>query len=306
MKAASSPATGRVSHNQQLPLSSGKARELPSRLVKPAEIWSAAGLSSVEIEYIVATVPGGSQNVEAVYPLASLQQGMLFHHTIGGTGDPYLKASIAGFRSRNALDGYLKALQSLIDRHDILRTAIVWEQLREPVQVLWRRAVLPVEEVILDRGSVNTREQLLERFNPRKMRIDLRQAPLMRAKTAYEAASRSWFLLVLLHHMTYDAVTLERLQAELAAYLTGRGHELPRAISFREFVAEASLSSGDSEHEEFFQSMMKGLYSPTEPFGLAEVLRNGGDMREARYALHDRLWINRACTGAWMRRLRRS
>ena len=38
----------------------------------------------------------------------------------------------------------------MIDRHDILRTAILWEGFPEPVQVVWRHATMLVEEVAVE------------------------------------------------------------------------------------------------------------------------------------------------------------
>jgi hypothetical protein len=126
-------------------------------------------------------VEGGAGNVQDIYPLVPLQEGILFHHLLSEEGDPYLLSSVTEFDTRARLEQYLAALQAVIDRHDILRTAMAWEGLREPVQVVWRHAPLPVEEVELDAGAGAAEQQLWRRRDPRQYRMDLGRAPLLRA-----------------------------------------------------------------------------------------------------------------------------
>ena len=146
-----------------------------------AEMVPLAGLSDAELARVVARVPGGAANVADVYPLAPLQEGILFHHLLatggaGGDGTPagadqaesgagaagaggavvgdaYVLPMVLGFDARERLEAFLSAVRRVIGRHDVLRSAVVWQGLREPVQVVVREAVLPVHEVVLAGGE---------------------------------------------------------------------------------------------------------------------------------------------------------
>ncbi|MFP3681739.1 condensation domain-containing protein, partial [Pseudomonas sp. SIMBA_041] len=77
------------------------------------------------------------------------------------------------------LQRWAGALQQVIDRHDILRTAVVSEGLEHAVQVVWREARMQVCAIDgLAAGSVI--DALQARFDARHQRLDLSRAPLLR------------------------------------------------------------------------------------------------------------------------------
>ncbi|MER8524639.1 condensation domain-containing protein, partial [Mesorhizobium sp. M1076] len=232
-------------------------------------------LAQPEIDRIVETVPGGVGNVQDIYALSPLQDGILFHHLLVSRGDPYLLVSQMAFADRELLDRYLGAVQQVVDRHDILRTAFVWQGLSSPAQVVWRKAPLEVSQVELDACDGSGADELRRRFDPRRERVDLGRAPLLRFVIAREPGSGRWLLQQLQHHLIGDHTTLEVMYAEVRAVLAGREHELPAPQPFRSLVAHARLGVDANGHEQFFRKQLADIDEPTLPFALRDVYGDG-------------------------------
>jgi len=240
-------------------------------------------LDAAQVERIVQTVPGGAANIQDIYPLAPLQEGILFHHLLQSEGDPYLGSATLAFDTRERMDGFVQALQQVVDRHDILRTAVLWEGLAEPVQVVWRRAVFELQTLELPAGDAAA--QLSVHADPWRCRLDVRRAPMMRGFAAFDAQQQRWLLLLMQHHLVLDHTTQEVLFQEMALIQAGRQRELPEPVPFRNYVAQARLGMSVSEHEAFFRQVLGDVDEPTAPFGLVNVQGDGSDIGEAQCLL---------------------
>ncbi|MBH3368287.1 amino acid adenylation domain-containing protein [Pseudomonas carnis] len=242
-------------------------------------------LTPQAIARIVASVPGGAANIQDIYPLAPLQEGILYHHISAEQGDPYLLQSRMAFDTAERLHGFMGALQQVVARHDILRTAVVWEGLESPVQVVWRTAHLGVHEVMLDPAHGDVMAQLHERFDARHYRLDITQAPLLRMVYAQDPAHNRVAAILLFHHLALDHTAMEVVGQEMRAFMFNQAQDLPAAAPFRNYVAQARLGVSVAQHEQFFRDMLAEVDEPTLPFGLQDVQGDGRAIEEAEVHL---------------------
>ncbi|MDE9478575.1 amino acid adenylation domain-containing protein [Xenorhabdus bovienii] len=271
---------------------------IPTNVITPATrqlipaMLPLADLTQADIDHIIGQVPGGVANIQDIYALSPLQDGILFHHLLSQQGDPYLLVDQMAFADRTLLDRYLAAIQRVVDRHDILRTAFIWQNISVPVQVVWRQAPLSVTELTLDPVNGPVSRQLDERFNINQYRLDLSDAPLLRFVVAQEADGR-WIVLQLQHHLIGDHETVEVMYREVQACLAGQTESLAAPVPYRNLVAQARLGVSQEAHTRFFTEMLAEVEEPTLPFGLAEVYHDGSQETESYRllapALNDRL-----------------
>ncbi len=247
-------------------------------LITP-EMLPLVSLTQEEVDALVMQVPGGIGNIKDIYPLAPLQEGILFHHISSSNGDPYVSPLLLKLSDRQETASLLEALQFVINRHDVLRTGIYWENIGAPIQVVCRKAILPVRWIELDEN-----QDLLEYMNaecaPAKQWMDLHQPPLLRITVASKKSSPQHIVLLQSHHIVSDHVDLETIQREIALYRQGKGNELPPSRPYREFVAHVQYLTTHHDAQAFFHTMLGDVDEPTLPFGLADTLGDGDRIEE--------------------------
>lgn len=268
---------GAVSHLGTAPgsVASPDPVETECERITPSML-SLAELDQQQIDNVVKTVPGGAKNVQDIYALSPLQEGMLFHHLLNQQSDSYLLSILFELQPDIHIDVLTDALQSVLDRHNALRTAILWENLPRPVQVVYRRARLTVERVVLDENR-EPLEQLGKFMRPPHQKMNMEHAPLARILIAPGEDGNPSYGIMQIHHLVCDYQSWDIVVDETMAYLAGRGQGLPEAVPYRNYVAEVQAQD---QAEGFFRGKLADVVESTAPFGLLDVHGDGSHITE--------------------------
>jgi len=215
----------------------------------------------------MSTKAPARKNVEDIYPLSPMQQGMLFHSILEPDSATYHEQLYFILNGDLDLSAFKKALNALVDRHPVLRTAMVYKKRDKMLQVVHREVEFPLH--ILDwrdKSESDRREAFTQKLqNDRQDGFNLSKAPLARM-TLIRYSEKSWQVLWSNHHVILDGWSNPILMAELfslyEAHRKGTDIALPPARPYREYIAW--LNKQDPQKAaSFWKNLLQGFTEPT-------------------------------------------
>jgi amino acid adenylation domain-containing protein len=220
-------------------------------------------------------------------PLSYNQQALYFLHRANPTSAAYNVGLALRVRSAINLEALRSAVQSLVDRHETLRTTYRMIDDR-PTQVVGQAAV----RLELIDGSTLDDAALKERVTAEYRRpFDLEHGPIVRLSVLTRTPSEHILLLVF-HHIAADGGSLWTMLGELrllyAAAATGSSATLPPLTStYRDFVGVQRELLASHKGEALLAYWIGELAGDLEPLALpGAAAQSSGDGDGATVSFH--------------------
>ncbi|WP_194815485.1 non-ribosomal peptide synthase/polyketide synthase [Nocardia sp. XZ_19_385] len=240
-------------------ISAGGGGLTPSDVLAP-------NLDQSEIEVLEQRYPG----LTDVWPLTSMQSGLLFHQELAGAGfDAYHMQIVLGLVGEVDVERMRSAGQGLLDRYENLRVGFVTDRRGDAIQVVLDEAELPWRVVDLRELPDGEREAALERLlaEDRDAHFDMTVPPLLRLMVVRTGPNRSELVLTA-HHVLLDGWSLPLLIVDLFARYGGSGAPAP-AAEYKHFLKWL----GEQDFEAGVQAWRRELDGVHEPTLLADSVR---------------------------------
>src|SRR4030088_2758256 len=267
-----------------------------------------------ELDDLIGSV-GGAREVEDIYPLSGLQQGLLFHSLYAPQSAVYVVSVTCRLGGRVDAAAFRGAWQHVVERHRVLLPVFGGPELDRPWQVVRRRVPLPFE--LHDWRGLSSAEQD-ERFaallaQDRARGFDFATPPLMRLHLM-RVAEAEWRLIGSSHHILFDGwslpVLLDGVRAAYAAFSRGEAPHLAPVRPFRDYIGWLQRQDMAAA-QRWWRDRLAGFTAPTA-LGIDRPAAAAG----VHYAEHDaavpvelaelecfarnnKLTVNTLVQGAW-------
>jgi amino acid adenylation domain-containing protein len=218
-------------------------------------------------------LPVGTSNVDDIYELSPLQQGMLLHSAHDGAADMYLSQQTYTAVGELDTDVLVAAWEAAAQAHPALRTSFHWQGLDRPLQVVHRNVPLPVFRH--DWTGVD-REQELKRLeqlhtDDRAAGFDLAAAPLQRLHLIDLGPDRHG-LVWTYHHLLMDGWSVPIFFGEVVAQyrrLAAGTPPPPPPPPFRDYIAwlqRQDLEAPQGFWREYLGGVRPSRLAPLRPW----------------------------------------
>ena len=225
-------------------------------------------------------VPAGQ--IEDVYPLTPMQEGMLLHTLLEpGTGVYCMQDR---YRINSELDPqrFAQAWQAVIGRHEALRASFCWNVGEDMLQIIHKPGSTPVEYLDWSQVAENAQETRLQALleTERKAGFDLLSQAPFHLRLIRVGAARYWFMMSN-HHILIDAWCRSLLMDDFFEIYTALGDcreaQLSAPPRYRDYIGWLQRQSL-TEARQWWKDNLRGFERTTPIPGDRPFLReHAGD-----------------------------
>lgn len=277
-----------------------------------------ADLTQAELDELLESLTPKTQ-IESIYPLSPMQEGMLFHTEYAPNSGVYFEQLVLTLGGNLNVSAFEQAWRQVVELHPILRTFFVWNNRQHPLQVVCKSVNLPWN--IYDWRSLEEVEQKehLEAFlqTERERGFELDKAPLM-CCTLIQVADDNYQFVWSHHHLLMDGwclpIVLKEVWAFYEAMNRGENLYLDAPPPYRNYIAWLRQQD-KSAAEKFWRSILAGFTAPT-PLVVDKLVGNLSQQKDIydeqdiklsatltdalkEFARQNHLTLNTLVQGAW-------
>ncbi|MDU8627354.1 condensation domain-containing protein, partial [Pseudomonas syringae pv. actinidiae] len=256
-------------------------------------------------------LPIAAGEIEDVYPLSPMQQGMLFHTLFEQEAGNYInqmRVEVSGLD----VPRFRAAWQATLDAHEVLRSGFV-SHLEQSLQVVLRDVSMPFVE--LDASAQSGEWIDAWASADRQQGFDLAQGPLLRL-AVLRTGEQTHQLIYTSHHILMDGWSSSRLLGEVLQRYSG---QMPpkQAGRYRDYIQWLQDQDADIS-ERFWTAELAELDEPTrllqavktstdqQGYGdYIQLIDADGTRRLSEFAREQHVTLNTLVQSAWLLLLQR-
>ncbi|WP_157722062.1 non-ribosomal peptide synthase/polyketide synthase [Tumebacillus avium] len=220
-----------------------------------------------ELDAFLADLGDRAADMEQLYELSPLQQGMLFHSLLAANEGFYVTQLNLEVQGALDADVLQQAWNSVLQRHSILRTAFFWHESAKPLQAVFKTVTMPFAELDWRGQTPEQQEAALQQFllEDTKRGFEMTAAPLMRI-TLIRLGDNVQRLIWTSHHLLLDgwstSVVFQEMFAAYRASATGQSLQGRAPRPYRDFIHWLQAQD-EQAAERYWRGLLAGFIAPT-------------------------------------------
>src|SRR4030065_1614360 len=171
------------------------------------------------------------KEIQDIYPLTPMQEGMLFHSLLDRFSNAYFEQIIFSINGELKIEFIEKGFNLIIKKYDIFRTIFIHEKLKEPKQLVVKERIADVYFEDISDLKENDKVKFLEKFKikDREKGFDLSKDILIRL-SVLKTGEDSFKIILSNHHIIMDGWCLGIIVKDLLSNYKSLKENKPIAL----------------------------------------------------------------------------